>query len=142
MRKKRSVKESGGSIPKVIGISLIVSVITSVLGVFVAAYLINKEIVVQENAGVAVMLVLLLSSAAGAITAINIAKRKRLQMSLLSGASYYLLLLSMTALFFGGEYNGVITTGTTIMAGCGIVAIGNMFANKRGKSFKMKTAYR
>lgn len=142
MGKKRSVKESGVSIPKAIGYSLIVSMITSLLGILAAAYLIYNEIIIQENMGVVVTVVLLLSSAASAITAINTAKRMRLQMSLLSGVAYYLLLLSVTALFFGGEYSGIVLTAVTILASCGIVAIGDMFVNKRGKSFKVKTAYR
>lgn len=142
MGKKRSTKDSASSIPKAIGLSLIISTITTVLGVVVGAYLIYKEIIVQESTGIVVTAVLTLSSALGAVTATLTAKRVKLQMSLLSGVSYYLMLLCMTALFFDGQYNGILATAFAILTGCGAVVLLNIIPKKRGKSFKIKTAYR
>jgi len=142
MSKKRNVKESGSSIPKAIGLSLIISAIITVLGTVAGAYLIQKEMIQQENIRIVVTAVLTLSSAAGACTAMYAAKRMKLQTSILSGVSYFLLLLSMTALFFGGQYDGIMVAALAIMAGCSVAALLNILPNKRGKSYKRKTAYR
>ena len=142
MAQKRSARVSVSNIPKAIGFSLIVSMLITVLGIAVGAYLVHKEMIMQENMGLVVTTVLTLSSAAGALTAILAVKRMKLQMSFLSGASYFLLLLSMTALFFEGQYNGVAAAGIAILTGCSIVAILNILPGRRGKLFKTKTAYR
>lgn len=142
MSKKRRVKESGSSIPKAIGLSLIISATITVLGTVAGAYLIQKEMILQENMGIVVIAVLTLGSAAGAFAAMYTAKRMKLQTSILSGVSYYILLLSMTALFFGGQYDGIVATALAIISGCSIAALLNILPNKRGKSFKRKTAYR
>ena len=142
MSQKRSVNESASGIPKGIGISLIVCIITTLLGMAVSAYLIHKEMIAQESAEIAAILILTVSSAAGAFTAINTVKRMRLQMSLLSGVAYFLLLLSMTALFFGGQYNGIVTAVFAILGGSGIAVLANILPGKNRKKFKRKTAYR
>lgn len=142
MSRKRKVKESGSSIPKAIGLSLIISAIITVLGTVAGAYLIQKEMIQQQNIGIVVTAVLTLSSAAGTFAAMSTAKRMILQTSILSGVSYFLLLLSMTALFFGGQYDGIMADALAIMAGCSVAALLNILPNKRGKSFKRKTPYR
>ena len=142
MVKKRSIKESASSIPGGIGVGLIISVLTMVLGSVISAYLIHKEIIMQESMGIAVYAVLAVSSAAGALAAVYRVKRMRLQLCLLTGGSYFLLLLSMTALFLGGQYEGVLSAGLTILVGSGVVAILNVLPVKRGKPFKRKSVYR
>ena len=127
---------------KALGISLISGGITTVIGALVCAWLIHSETVGQESVGIGTLMILALGSAAGALTGIWVLKRMRLQISLLSGLAYYLLLLSVTALFLGGQYEGVIGAGFAILAGCGVVALLSIMPKKRGNAFKRKSPYR
>lgn len=142
MGKKRSVSESASTIPKGIGISLIISAISTLIGIAVSAYMIHKEMISQEGAGIAAILVLFLGSTAGTITAIKTIKRMKMQMCLLSAAAYLLLLLSVTALFFGGQYQGILTAVSAVVGGSGIAVISIILTDKRGNRFRRKTAYR
>ena len=46
-----------------------------------------------------------------------------LAVCLLAGGIYWLTLLAITALFFGGQYHGIAATGATILAGCGTICL-------------------
>ena len=50
-------------------------------------------------------------------------KRQRLMVCLLSGAAYLAVLLSLTALFFGGQYQAVGVTSALILAGSGTAGL-------------------
>ena len=142
MYKKRSMKKPDAGIAKGIGISLIVSIIVTILGTFLTAHLIHKEIISESSVTTIAVIVLSLSSAAGAFSAICVIKKMRLQISLLSGGVYMLLLLSMTALFFGGQYESVITSMLAVLGGCGVVAFAYLIPKGKGKRNIRKNAYR
>ena len=73
--------------------------------------------------GYGIILTLLLSTIIGAWISVGRIQRLRMQMCMLSGLCYYLTLLAMTALFFGGQYSGVGITALVVVGGCGTVAI-------------------
>ena len=67
-------------------------------------------------------------------------KKMYLQVCLMAGACYYLTLLGITALFFGGQYQGVGVSGIIIMITSLVMAI---IPRKNGSPFKArKKAYR
>ena len=142
MIKKQSRKELESTVLGGILTALIISVLTTLLGTAVSAYLIHTEMISQESMGAAVITVLAISAASGAAGAIYKVKRLKMQMCLLLGASYYLLLLSITALFLGGQYDGIAAAGLSILMGCGAVAILNVIPGKKGNSYKRKKVYR
>lgn len=142
MSQKRRVRETAVGIPKTIAISVVVSSIVTLLGIVLSAYLIHKEVIKQENVGMAVFTVLLISGAVGAFTAIGLLKRMKIQMILISGGAYFLLLLSITALFFGGQYEGVVSGFAGVLSGCGIVIITCILSGGKDGRIKRKKAYR
>lgn len=81
------------------------------------AKLMDAQTLQWENVGWWIMTMLLLASFIGAMVSCGMIKRKRMQMSLLSGAILWLMLLGFTALFFGGQYEGVGVTGGLVLAG-------------------------
>ena len=106
------------SIPVGILSGVTVSMLITLVGAAVAAWLISAEITSQESVGYLSAVILVLGGAIGAAVSAGRIKRMRLQMSVLSGVFYYLSLLAMTALFFGGQYEGMGATGIAVAAGC------------------------
>ena len=121
------------TIPMGLTLAALVSLgITAALSALTAWLILGGAL--RENAvGYCAMGILLLSSAAGALTAINRIKRLRFQMGAASGAVYFICLIIITALFFGGIYDGVGVTALMILCGCGLVILlGNGGQNRAG----------
>ena len=137
-------KASGlaSTIPGGVGLGAALSLAITLIGACVSAWLIHKEIVDENAVGYCSLITLLLASSLGAVLAMNRTKRMRMQVCLLTGASYFLSLLCITALFFGGEYTGIGVTALAVLGGSGAVALMSIRQKKsRGHAHK-KGAYR
>lgn len=130
--------KSKGTIPVAILIAVIVSLLVTVLGSSVVSFLIHRELI-QETAMVyGVVILLLVSSYAGGVTGYGKAKEKRLLVSMLSALFYFLILMAMTAIIFGGKYSGIGVTGTVIFCGAALAALPNRVRSRGGKRRKIK----
>lgn len=123
MKSNGKVTGTAASIPAGIGIGLGVSIIVTLLGAAGTAYLATAEMIGENRIGYAAMVILFVAAVSGAATAVGRTKRLRLQISLLAGISYFLMLLAVTALFFGGMYEGVGTTLILVLLGSLLVAV-------------------
>ena len=132
MKMKASGKAIG--IPAGIAIGTLISLIISFGGAGVSAWLVSSGKIGEGGIFYAAMLVVALAAAAGAWFSTSVIQRLRLQMCLLSGGCYFLSLLAMTALFFGGQYQGIGTIAIVILCGCAVIAF---FPTKKGQ-FKIK----
>lgn len=92
------------------------------LGTAILSWLIGNERLPEERMGIAAAAVLLFAGMLGAWIAASKTKRKRLLVCLGSGLVFFLVLLSLTALFFGGRYEGLAMNGTAVLLGSGIMA--------------------
>lgn len=119
------------SVPAGIGVGILVSLFTTLIGTGILSWMLSGE-KLQENAqDYGTVLILLLSSIAGAGTSVIVCKAKRLIVSLLAGIGYFLFLLACTALFFGGQYQRIGVTALVILAGSlGVVLVGQVPAKK------------
>ena len=142
MSAKKVKKNTASSIPAGIGIGLLVSMIITLAGSALTAYLIHGESISEEGMGYGIILTLLLSAILGAWVSAGRIQRLRMQMCMLSGLCYYLTLLAMTALFFGGQYSGMGVTALMVLGGCGTVAILGASGGKRRKIGKKIKAHR
>lgn len=130
------------STPAGIGLGLLVSMTVTLGGAAILAWLISGERMGEGVIGYGAMVILLLSSLLGALLAANRIKRLRVQMCLISGAAYYLTLLAITALFFGGQYQGMGVAAIMVLLGCGTASLVGLRGGK-GKRLKFrKKAYR
>ena len=135
MTVNRKVTGTAVSMPAGIAIGCVVSLLLTLAGSSLVAKLISDEILKDTAIGYGSMLIVLLASALGAVTAISKVKRRYLQVCLLSGVSYYGLLLCITALFFGGQYQGMGVTAMLVLAGVGsVVLLGTK--EKKTKNFR------
>lgn len=131
MVSNRKVTGKASTIPVGIMLGLGVSMLITVAGAAAAAWLISSEVTAQDSIGYLSAAVLVLSSAAGALAAAGKIKRMRLQMCIAFGVCYYLTLLAMTALFFGGQYEGMGVTAVAVALGCAGGALAGMKAGSR-----------
>ena len=101
----------------------------------VLAKLVEGETIPQEKIGYGIMVILVLSAFTGSMAAFGRIKRQRLLVCGLSGAIYFAVLMSMTALFFGGQYSAVGTTALLILLGSAAAALLGL---KQGRGVKRK----
>lgn len=117
------------------GLSLMITIV----GAAVLAWMVDRELMAWEQVGYGVMLVLLAASSAGAAGAAGKIKRQRLAVCLGTGALYWLSLMAITALFFGGQYEAVGVTGLLILAGSGCVLLLGCREKRGGKRVKIRS---
>lgn len=138
MVEKQSARFNIGKIQKGVGIGLAVSIVITIVGVAIGAWLLATEKVGEGNYGYITVFLLLLSSILGAFAATKLVKEKRMPICLSVGVAYFLSLLAITALFFGGTYSGVGESALVILGGVLSVALLGINGKKRTKKIKRK----
>lgn len=140
MNVAQKVSGKAMSIPGGLALGAGVSMLLTVALSAAVAKLVQTELLSQEKIGYGVMIILLISSFLGAMTAQGRVKHRRAMVCFLSGILYYLLLLSITALFFGGQYSGMWVTGLVILAGVGSAAMTTARQGRGGRNKKFPKA--
>ena len=140
MFEKKKVTGTAMGIPGGLGLGILVSLLITFAGAALTAWLIASEKIGEGTTGYAAMVILAIASAMGALVAVQLVKRMRLQVCMMTGSCYYLTLLAMTALLFGGQYQGMGVSAIVIIAGCALIA----FLPTQNSNFglKRKKAYR
>ena len=137
MRVNQKVTGKSMSIAGGVGIGVLASVVITIISSLILAALVNNEIVKENGLGYGVIMVLLLSAVTGSLVAWKCIRHRRLLVCTLSGVGYYVALIGITALLFGGQYQGMGVTALVVLAGCGCVALIGVNGKKAGKySFK------
>ena len=103
------------SIPSGLIIGALVSTVITVLVAAIGAHLVMSQYIDQDQIGYCSIAALILGTILGAITACKRIKHRKLMVCALSGLAYYLLLLMTTALFYGGQYEGMGVTLLIVM---------------------------
>lgn len=119
---KKTSAKTAAALPAGIGIGVLISFAITLIGAVGITQLVTSEKMEENSMGYVIIGVLLIASMVGAWTAAALTKRLRLQVCLLEGAGYFLALLATTALFFGGQYQGVWASGITILLGSTLMA--------------------
>ena len=126
------------SIPGGLAVGVTVGLIVTVLLSSLVAKLLQTGVLAQNQTGYAVMGLLLAASFAGAAVAQGRVKHSRRMICMLSGGIYYLSLLAITALFFGGQYTAMGVTALVVLAGCGTAALMCVQQGSGGKAMHRK----
>lgn len=117
------------SMPGGVLVGTAVSVILTLAAVAILAKMIDMEMMEWESVGYGIMLTLIVASSLGAVAACSKIKRQILAVSLWNGLAYLGTLLAATALFFGGQYEGIGVTALLILGSS--VAAGLLLLRKR-----------
>ncbi len=134
---KRTIIKSD-SIPASLLIGATLGLLVSIGGVLLLAWLINTERIGQGAVDNGVLVILLVGSAISAAISSTVVKEKRLLICILSGLCYFLMLMAITALFFGGQYSGLAVSGLVILAGSICVCLLGLMPQKRRNTSKRK----
>ena len=119
------------SMPAGIAMGVAVSLVITLIGALLLGWLVDRETLELNSIGYGSMVILLTASALGALTAKSRIKHRSLVVCLITGGGYYLSLLAITALFFGGQYQGLGVTMGVVLAGSGAAGLLSL---KRKKS--------
>lgn len=123
MKAAKKVRGTAFSIPAGLCVGVLVSITITLLGAALIAWLLTAERIGEGSIGYAAIVVLILAALSGSLTAVRMIKRLRLQVSMIAGICYFLSLLAVTALFFGGRYQAVGTTIVIVLLTSGAVAL-------------------
>ena len=130
------------SVPAGLGWGALASVgLTGVLSLLLGK-LLQSELLGWDGAGYWIMAMVLISAFWGALISAACIKRQRILVCGLAGLVYFGFLLSLTALFFGGQFEGVGVTAALVFGGCGTAGLLGMRENRGGKKGKRRKRYR
>ena len=96
------------------------------------AWLIHTQKLAEERVGYGSMVILLSASVMGSLVSYGKTKRQRLVTCLSSAGIYLMMLLGMTAFFWGGQYTGIGVTALLVIAGSGASVLVSMERERRG----------
>ena len=137
----KKVTGNSSSLPIGIGMGVGLALLVTLIGSATAAWMISTDKIEEETIGYSVMVILILSSFLGSWIAVLKTKRLRLQVSFITGGIYYLLLLAITALFFGGQYQGMGITLMLVLVGCAITIMIGLRGQKMKKASHRRKAF-
>lgn len=126
------------AMPAGLAIGGLSSLVLTLLGASILAKLVEAEMMKESSIGYGVMIMLLLASYLGAMMSFWRIKRQRMVVCLASGAIYFVILLGITALFFGGQYSAVGVTALLVFCGSGVAALLGLRENRGGNRRKIK----
>lgn len=115
--KKMTASGKAMSMPAGIGLGITLDFLLLIGMLALLAFLVTTDRIQENSVGYGIMTVMLLSAFCGAAAACKLIQHRFVMVAALTGVGYFILLLSMTALLFGGQYVGVFPTSTLIIAG-------------------------
>lgn len=136
----RKVTGKAMPLPAGLGLGLGISMVITLAAVGILAGMVLKGTVGENAIGYGAMLIVPLSAALGALAAALAVKHRWLIVCAGVGGLYFVTLLSITALFFGGQYSGIGTIALLILLGVGVAGLVGLRGEK--KQFKPKKKYR
>ena len=126
------------SIPGGLAVGGMFSLLITILGSAIIAKLVDSEIMAENSIGYGIMAILLAASWFGAMVSFGQVRRRRVMICLLSGGIYMLILLGITALFFGGQYSGVGETGLMVLCGSALAILPEFRRESRAGKKKIR----
>ena len=115
---------------------LTVAVLMTALSVAICAKTVAMAVVSENSAGYCAIALTAISALTGVLAAK--CKEKRIYTAAIIGLLYIMVLLSITAVFFGGQYMDVGISLISVAAGCilGILLLNNSSARVRSRRSK------
>ena len=119
--------------PVGVGIGVSLGLLITLTGAVLTAWLLVSGKMSEDMIGYCAMAILFLASVFGSWVAALQVKRQRFHVCLITGVSYYLVLVSITALFFGGQYQGMGVTAILVGVGNLLTVLIGLKGKKRAK---------
>lgn len=136
--RKKEFRNSEKSIPVAICAGTVISFVSMIIGVMIITLLLSNETIAEAVIGYAVLLTTLISVVVGTVVTVLLVKSRVFVLSLCTSSAFFLLLLALTAMFFGGQYSGVPATLLVIIGGSVGVALITAKYLYSSKSYRKK----
>ncbi|MGM9548845.1 MAG: TIGR04086 family membrane protein [Faecousia sp.] len=130
------------SLPAGLAVGALFSLGATLILAAVLAKLVESETIPVEKIGYGIMVLTVLSAFTGAMVSFRGIKRQRLLVCGVSGAIYFAILMSITALFFGGQYSAVGITALLVLGGSAAAALLGLRQSGGRKRTKIKVPHR
>ena len=129
------MKKNGkvSSMPAGIGTGVGTSMIWTILWVGIAGKLLDAELLKMERIGYASLLILFSSGWLGSKLALHRVRKQKIMVCAATAAGYYLVLLAVTAVFFGGLYQSMGVTAMVVCCGSVLALLGENRRKSREK---------
>ena len=133
-------KTFGKAKPMVVGLAVGVgaALLITLLFAVVVTQLVLGEKIGEGTIGYWTGVMLPLSTGVGAWIAVCLVKSKKMQTCLLTAAVYFLCLLGINALFFGGQFQGVVVSVVMILLGAATTGIIAAKGERKGHNKRRK----
>lgn len=123
------------SMPVGIGVGVVLSGIITLVLSCVLTWLILGEKMPESSMGYGIIGILLAAALSGALVSAKRIGHRKMLVCLGVGLGYFLMLLMCTALFFGGQYQGLGVTAAVVFGGSGTAGL---LASGGGKGKRQK----
>lgn len=121
------------SMPAGIACGVVLSLVITCILAVVLTWLVLEGKIAEETLGYFVMGLLAISSALGSLLAALRIKRRWMMVCLLTGSVFYLILLIVTVVFFGGNFQGVGVSGLLVLTGAMVSGVSGLGKNRGSK---------
>ena len=140
----KTQKYTGRAVSLPVGLSMGTSISVLITGLIIAisAHLISTQKIAQEHIGYCAVFALLAGSILGALVASGKVKHRLMVVCILNGMAFYSVLLMVTALFFGGRYQGVGVTLVVVFLGSVAAALIQNWTTLKRQTHKRKKTHR
>lgn len=112
------------------------ALVVTLLLAAVLAFFVSREVVAQEDMGYGIMGILFLSAFICGSVAYSKIRHRRALVYALSAITYFVSLTAATALFFGGQFEGIFPTAMLIIGGSGLGLFISVRPERRKKQEK------
>ncbi len=114
-----------------------ICLLTTLLSAAVYSWMLSKQYLQETSFGHTIMAILMLSSTIGCYLGSKTQAKAKWQVCLGISMIYYLILLSITAFFFSGQYQGFLVTGAVILCGSALAFLAGK-GRSTGSKLKIK----
>ncbi len=130
--------KSGRSIPAGLAIGLAACLAATLAATLIISVLVDSQVIRPESAGNGVCAGMLAASVAGSLAAICTVKKQPLLMAAGVAALYMAAMCAVTAMFFGGQYQGMGVTALLIFGGSIGAALLQLRTKQTGKRRRIR----
>ena len=142
MVKSKRISGTAMSMAGGIALGVGVSFVISIAGALIMTAMISNQSMPFENVGMGCVVLIAAAALVGAYIAALLIKRRNLLVCGITGLAYFLVLLSVSAMFFGGTYSGVGMGALMVLMGSGGAAVLSIALKKKPNWSKRNRAFR
>ena len=113
----KKVSLNGRNAASAIGLGVVISVVLMLVATFVVSALLMNQTIEIESVGVLVLIVTELSVFVGCAFSTLRMRRSVLPVAVATSLGLFIIQIGITALFFEGQYRGMIVTLVTLLGG-------------------------